>query len=105
MHASAASARASGHAAIQFSKQLVWLQSLGQRVAVSAMSTEDLIVNLEMCANPGSNRFLSHVSMTSAWDQSALMRFGQSFFTQADQQHPAIESNNFVCLFLRELGG
>jgi len=70
---------------------------------MSAMSAEDLIFILKMSANTGSDRFLPHIRVTGAMDQTALMRFGQPFLTKPYQQHPPVKFHNYFGL-LAQLG-
>jgi len=60
---------------------------------VSSVSAEDHVRLVEMRANSDSNRFLTHIGMASAMDQSSLMRFRKSFLTKPDQKHPLVKLN------------
>src|SRR5262245_7778997 len=84
MHGAASTAGATRLATVKLGEKLARIESLGQRMAMSAMRAEDHVVLPKMRANADRNGLLPDVSVTRAVDESALMRLGQPLFAKAD---------------------
>src|SRR5262249_18873042 len=95
VHAAAAPARATRLASVKLSEKLARIQSLGQRMPVSAVGAENDVVHAQMRADPNGDGFLPHVGVASAVDEAALMRLGQTLFAQPDGLHAPIEREPF----------
>ena len=73
MHAAAATARTAGLASVKFGEELAGVESLGQRVAMSAVGAENHVFAAKMCADAGSDSLLPNIGVARAVDESALM--------------------------------
>ena len=60
-------------------------------MAMTAMRAEDRIRFTQMCAHTRGDGFLADIGVTGSVDESALMRFRESFLHHADREHGAVE--------------
>jgi hypothetical protein len=58
---------------------------------MAAMRAEDYVIRFEMGTHSDGDRFLSHVGMTGAVNQTPLMGAGQLFLASADEHHLPIK--------------
>src|SRR5579875_617382 len=65
-------------------------------MAVAAMRAENSVLRSQMSADPRRNGLLTDVSMTSAVNQAALMRFRQLFLTAANKEHGPVQTQEAV---------
>src|SRR5262249_9104242 len=87
----AAAARASRRPAVQLGDQLARVHALGEGVSVTAVGAEDDVVGPKVRAYADGDRFLADVGVAGAVDQAALVRAGELFLAQADQEHATVE--------------
>ena len=93
MHAAAPAPRTPRGPAIQLREELLRFQSLGQRVAVAAMRAENHVGFAQFGTDARGNRLLADIGMASPMNQPALMRFGEPLFTEPDQKHLPVKSD------------
>ncbi len=82
--------RAPGHAAIEFGDHLARGHTFGQGMAMAAVRAEDGIILTQMSAYAGRHRFLAHVGVTGAVNQTGCVGFRQLLFSAPNHQHAAI---------------
>ena len=96
VHGSAAASVRSGVLGHEFGEHPLWVETLGQTVAVAAVGRGDHVLAPEWPAGPDGGRLLADGEMHETGNQPIAVEVGHPLFEPSDQQHLAQHLDEIV---------